>query len=93
MINALKHGFPDDPPDSQIVVAYGAAQMDWRLTVSDNGIGTSDGRMDKTAPGLGTSIVEALAKQLDAHVEVLMDPHGTTVSIAHNIPIAAAAAA
>jgi two-component sensor histidine kinase len=42
---------------------------------------------------LGTSIVEALAKQLDARVEVLMDPHGTTVSITHNVHIAAATAA
>ena len=93
VINALKHGFPNDPPDGQIIVAYGVAQTQWRLTVSDNGIGTSDGCMDKTAPGLGTSIVEALAKQLDARVEVLMDPHGTTVSITHNVHIAAATAA
>jgi two-component sensor histidine kinase len=41
------------------------------------------GHSDKINPGLGTTIIEALAKQLDARVDVLMDPHGTTVSITH----------
>jgi chemotaxis protein methyltransferase CheR len=36
-----------------------------------------------TMPGLGTSIVEALAKQLDARVAVSMTSHGTSVSITH----------
>jgi two-component sensor histidine kinase/PAS domain-containing protein len=92
VINALKHAFIDNRLDGQIIVAYDVAES-WMLTVSDNGIGTSDGHMDKTVPGLGTSIVEALAKQLDARVEVSMDPHGTRVSIANNVHIAAAAAA
>jgi hypothetical protein len=35
---------------------------------------------------LGTIIVEALAKQLDARVEVVRNPHGTTVSITHGTP-------
>jgi len=33
--------------------------------------------------GLGTSIVQALAKELDARVDFLSDKHGTTVSIKH----------
>jgi two-component sensor histidine kinase len=33
--------------------------------------------------GLGTSIVKALAQQLDARVEVLSGPQGTSVSITH----------
>jgi two-component sensor histidine kinase len=33
--------------------------------------------------GLGTTIVEALAKRLDAEVDFAMNPHGTTVSITH----------
>jgi hypothetical protein len=37
---------------------------------------------------LGTSIVEALAKQLNARVEILSGPHGTTVSISHETSIA-----
>ncbi|HEV2697402.1 MAG TPA: hypothetical protein VGU90_05375, partial [Terriglobales bacterium] len=40
-------------------------------------------KLDKPTPGLGTIIVEALAKQLDARVEVVRNPQGTTVSITH----------
>jgi hypothetical protein len=40
-------------------------------------------KLDKPTPGLGTIIVEALAKQLDARVEVIRNPQGTTVSITH----------
>ena len=40
-------------------------------------------KLDKPTSGLGTIIVEALAKQLDARVEVVRNPQGTTVSITH----------
>jgi hypothetical protein len=33
--------------------------------------------------GLGTGIVTALAKQLDAKMDTMSDPTGTTVSITH----------
>jgi two-component sensor histidine kinase len=66
-----------------VVVTYELAERNWRLTVSDNGIGQPEGHFDNTNPGLGTAIIEALAKQLDACVEVLMNPLGTTVSVTH----------
>jgi chemotaxis protein methyltransferase CheR len=69
--------------DGTVIVTYDLAEPNWRLMVADNGIGRPEGRMDETNPGLGTTIIEALAKQLGARVEVLMDPHGTTVSITH----------
>ena len=81
VINALKHAVFGAP--GVIVVAYEVAETNWRLTVSDNGIGKSGGRLDKITPGLGTSIVEALARQLDGRVEISMAPHGTSVSITH----------
>ena len=83
LINALKHAFPDDQSDGTVIVAYDVDAPNWRLTVADNGIGRPKGHSDKTNPGLGTTIVEALAKQLDARVDIAMDPHGTTVSITH----------
>src|SRR6266568_5884463 len=83
VINALKHAFPGDQSDGRVLVAYELAEPNWKLTVSDNGIGKPEGHLDRTNPGLGTTIIEALAKQLDARVDVLMDPHGTTVSITH----------
>jgi two-component sensor histidine kinase len=85
VMNALKHAFPGDQRDGRIIVAYDLAEPNWRLTVSDNGIGKPEGHSDKPNPGLGTGIIAALAKQLDARVEVLMDPHGTTVSITHAV--------
>jgi two-component sensor histidine kinase len=83
VINALKHAFTDDRADGAIVVAHDVAEANWRLMVSDNGIGRPHGQPDRTTPGLGTSIVGSLAKQLDAHVEISMTPDGTSVSIVH----------
>ena len=84
VINAIKHAFPGDHRVGTVVVAYDLlAEPNWRLTVSDNGIGRPKGRSDYTNPGLGTTIIEALAKQLDADTKVVMNPHGTTVSITH----------
>jgi PAS domain S-box-containing protein len=85
VINAFKHAFVGDRAGGVLVVAYEAAGTSWTLAVSDNGIGVPEGHLDldKTSHGLGTIIVEALAKQLDAGVEVVRTPHGTTVSITH----------
>ena len=78
VINSLKHAFPGGTKGGAISVVYeGDAQ--WRLTVSDNGVG----RRDDAAPGLGTSIVEALAAQVDATVTVAASNKGTQTSIVH----------
>jgi two-component sensor histidine kinase len=88
VINTFKHAFVGDRTAGFLVVAYEATETGWRLAVSDNGIGKPKGHLnlEKTTPGLGTIIVEALAKQLDARVEVVRNPHGTTVSIMHGTP-------
>ena len=39
--------------------------------------------LGRATAGLGSIIVEALAKQLDARVEIATAPQGTTVSITH----------
>ena len=85
VINAFKHAFVGDEVPGRLVVAYEAAETSWRLTVSDNGIGIPEGQLDsdKPRPGLGTIIVAALAKQLDARVEVTRSRRGTLVSITH----------
>ena len=82
VINALKHAFPDGRK-GRINVAYAAHGPNWTLSVSDDGIGMPLGN-SAAKPGLGTSIVEALANQLEAEVR-LSTPHpGTTVSVVHN---------
>jgi two-component sensor histidine kinase len=81
VINALKHAFPGDR-GGWILVDYHAHGPAWTLSVSDNGVGTPDALV-AAKPGLGTSIVEALAKQLAASVRTEGGYSGTTVSITH----------
>jgi two-component sensor histidine kinase len=84
ILNALKHAFPDDnKSDRHIAVRFEVAGSNWKLSVADNGIGAPVGVFAQAKSGLGTSIVNALAQQLDAKVEVLTGPHGTTVSVSH----------
>jgi two-component sensor histidine kinase len=63
-------------------VTYEISGTDWKLSVSDNGVGKSDATV-RSKGGLGTGIIKALAKQLDAQVETLTGPRGTTVSVTH----------
>ena len=83
VMNALKHAFPDDKVKGQITVAYDMTGTNWKLSVSDNGIGKPDGVFAQEKSGLGTGIVKALSRQIDAQVESLAGPEGTTVSITH----------
>ncbi len=85
VINALKHAFVGDRGAGRLVVAYEVSDTGWRLAVSDNGIGTENVRPGsaRTVSGLGTIIVEAIAKQLGAHVDTVTNSQGTTVSITH----------
>jgi len=83
VMNALKHAFPDEKTEGQITVAYDTAGTNWKLSVSDNGVGRPDGVFAQGKTGLGTGIIKALAQQLGAQVETLAGPMGTTVSITH----------
>lgn len=82
VINSLKHAFPGRKQIGQISVDYHADGPAWTLTVTDNGVGMASDAEDRK-PGLGTGIVEALATQLDATVEVTDAAPGTKVSIVH----------
>jgi two-component sensor histidine kinase len=83
IMNALKHAFPAEITEGRIVIAYDVDGINWKLSVADNGVGKPDGVFAQSKTGLGTGIVKALAQQLDAKVETLADPSGTTVSITH----------
>ena len=82
VINALKHAFPGDRA-GEILVGYDVEGAGWCLSVSDNGVGRRDDGHEHTRTGLGTNIVEALAHQLNARIEVSSGPQGTSVSIIH----------
>jgi two-component sensor histidine kinase len=81
VINALKHAFPGRNQKGKIKVGYLGSSDGWTLTVADNGNGMTAEADAK--PGLGTGIVEALARQLDATVKVTDQGPGTKVTVAH----------
>ena len=66
-----------------MIVSYEVNGTDWKL------VGIRQWRRDagrKRPPGeggLGTSLVKALAQQLDAKVEIVSGPKGVSVSITH----------
>jgi chemotaxis protein methyltransferase CheR len=81
VINAIKYAFPVIKEDAVILVTYEIRGPDWKLIVSDSGIGKQVDSAAETSGGLGTAIVQALAKQLDARVDMVSNPSGTSVSI------------
>jgi len=88
VINALKHAFSPEGAGA-IVVGYNSNHSDWTLSVSDNGRGMPRGPTPAKA-GLGSSIVEALARQIDARIIVTGRDPGTMISIIHQSTPAAA---
>ena len=91
VINSLKHAFPGGR-DGHVVVGYAANGDDWTLSVSDDGIGiAADAEASKA--GLGTRIVQALAKQLGAVIQIEDAAPGTRVSLTHTAQIARQVAA
>jgi two-component sensor histidine kinase len=81
VINALKHAFPEER-HGKIMVNYQSQGPNWTLSVDDDGVGMPKGEV-VVMPGLGTSIVEALARQLHARVKVEDRNPGTAVSGIH----------
>jgi two-component sensor histidine kinase len=82
VINALKYAFPDPAIAGVVTIRFEVNGADWKLTVSDNGVGKSDGGGPPAKGGLGTSLVTALAQQLDAKVTTVNEA-GMSVSVAH----------
>ena len=86
VINALKHAFPESTTDGHVVVGYEVHGANWKLSISDTGAGMPDLRPGAKKTGLGTSLINALAQQLDAQVDIVSGgPNGTTVSLTHAV--------
>lgn len=81
VINAIKYAFPARKADALVFVTYESQGPDWKLIVSDNGVGKSADDGAAKHGGLGTVIVAALVKQLEARFEVLDAPAGMSVAI------------
>lgn len=82
VINALKHGFPDGR-HGHIVVSFVATGRGWKLSVSDDGVGRLPATAERGHTGLGTSIIEALARQLGAEVTITINCPGAATTITH----------
>lgn len=81
VINSLKHAFPEQQ-QGLIAVDYRSEGTDWTLSVIDDGVGMDTGENAPKA-GLGTGIVEALTRNLDAELVVSDAEPGTAVVISH----------
>jgi two-component sensor histidine kinase len=65
-----------------IRIDYRSTGPDWTLSVMDDGVGIPTGP-DAPKAGLGTGIVEALTKNLQAEIEITDTDPGTTVTVVH----------
>jgi chemotaxis protein methyltransferase CheR len=94
IINAIKYAFPEPRSSARIRVTFEMAKSDWKLTVADNGVGRSGQDEAQTSFGLGTALVDALAKQLKAQITETSAPEGLTVAVTRStfesfLPVAA----
>jgi two-component sensor histidine kinase len=94
IMNAIKYAFPRTRTSARIRVTFEMAKSDWKLTVSDNGVGRLNNENSKTSTGLGTALIAALAKQLNAQISEISSPKGLTVDVTHStfesrLPVAA----
>jgi chemotaxis protein methyltransferase CheR len=84
VINALKYAFPEKKDTALVTVSYEIDDRGWTLSVSDNGVGKVENGLAPAKGGLGTSLVAALAHQLDAKVKIESNQDGTRVAIVHS---------
>ena len=79
VINALKHAFPEQRPGT-IAIDYRSEAHSWRLSVRDDGIGMpKDGK--KAKAGLGSGIVDALARHLRGRIKLSDASPGTAFTL------------
>ena len=94
IINAIKYAFPRARRSARIRVTFETAQSDWKLTVSDNGVGRQPREDSDASTGLGAALISALAKQLKAQISEESSARGLTVEVTRStfqshLPVAA----
>jgi chemotaxis protein methyltransferase CheR len=94
IINAIKYGFPKPRSSARIRVTFEMAKSDWKLTVADNGVGRAGSEDGKESTGLGTALIGALAKQLNAQISETSSGKGLNVAVTRStfesrLPVAA----
>lgn len=89
VINALKHAFPKGRK-GRIRVEYDADSDGWALSVADDGVGRAASVAAETG-GLGTIVIESIARQLGAEVTNTDAGPGARI-VLRSVPGGAAAA-
>ena len=94
IMNAIKYAFPKARSAARIRVTFEMAKSDWKLTVSDNGVGRLANEESNVSTGLGTALIGALAKQLNAQISEASSRKGLTVDVTRStfeslLPVAA----
>jgi two-component sensor histidine kinase len=94
IMNAIKYAFPEPHSSARIRVTFEKARSDWKLTVSDNGVGRLHNEKLETSTGLGTALIAALAKQLRAQIAETSSSDGLSVAVTRStfeshLPVAA----
>ena len=94
IMNAIKYAFPKKRASARIRVTFEKAKSDWKLTVSDNGVGRLHIEVSDASTGLGTALIGALAKQLKAQITETSSTEGLTVAVTRStfeshLPVAA----
>ena len=85
---------PEARESARIRVTFEKAGSDWKLTVADNGVGRQLNEDSNCSTGLGTALVGALAKQLDALISETTSPKGLAMTVTRStfdsrLPVAA----
>jgi two-component sensor histidine kinase len=81
IMNAIKYAFPKAPRSARIRVTFEKARADWKLTVSDNGVGRQVHKDSPASTGLGTALIGAPAKQLGAQISEPATAKGLTIEV------------
>jgi chemotaxis protein methyltransferase CheR len=81
VINAVKYAFPDGRASGRVRVTFEKKLADWKLTVSDNGVGRRPAAAGKARKGLGTALITALARQLEAQISEVSTDKGLTIEV------------
>ena len=82
--NALEHAFPAGRSGS-VRIAFRSQAADYELTVTDDGVGLSEGRLAAHAGSLGLKVVQALTRQIRGRLDV-QPPPGAGFTIHFSAP-------
>lgn len=78
--NALKYGCPTDRP-CRVHVGFGTDGQDYRLSVSDDGVGLPKGFAPRPKSSLGMRAVEALSRQLGGRFVIEQPEAGAAFAV------------